>query len=134
MESPCNNNSNNIAAANNSDYQHRPSKRIRTPTKTYSAEPANDALSREEQRMLAQAISNSEKDLGINPEQLTSIPFGPTFYPTVEEFNGDPLLYLATIRAEAEKYGEFAVLVKCICSYSHDSHHKPKTGHCTINY
>ena len=118
METPCNNNSNNVvAAANNSDDHHRPSKRIRTPTKTYSAEPANDSLSREEQRMLAQAISNSEKDLGINPEQLTSIPFGPTFYPTVEEFNGDPLLYLATIRAEAEKYGEFAVLVKNVYDF-----------------
>jgi len=105
MESSCSS-SNHVAAANNSDDQHRPSKRIRTPTKTYSAEPANDSLSREEQRMLAQAISNSEKDLNIDPEQLTSIPFGPTFYPTVEEFNGDPLLYLATIRAEAEKYGE----------------------------
>ena len=38
---------------------------------------------------------------------LSSIPFGPTFYPTVEEFSGDPLTYLETIRSEAEKYGEF---------------------------
>lgn len=104
METPCSNNI-NVAFAGN----HRPSKRNRMPTKTYSAEAANDSLTRKEQRMLAQAISNSEKDLGIDPEQITSIPFGPTFYPTVQEFGGDPLIYLATIRVEAEKYGELPI-------------------------
>jgi histone demethylase JARID1 len=53
--------------------------------------------------MLAQAIANSRKDQGREP--LTNIPFGPTFYPTVEDFSGDPLLYLEKIRPQAEKYG-----------------------------
>lgn len=57
----------------------------------------------EEERMLAQAIANSRKDQGREP--LTSIPVGPTFYPTVEEFSGDPLVYLEKIRPVAEKYG-----------------------------
>jgi len=53
--------------------------------------------------MLAQAIANSRKDQGREP--ITDIPFGPTFYPSVEDFSGDPLLYLEKIRPVAEKYG-----------------------------
>ena len=97
-------------SAPNSDGGERPSKRIRTPTRPYKAGPANaanDSLSQEEERMLAQAIANSRKDCGREPLMLSSIPFGPTFYPTVEEFSVDPLTYLETIRSEAEKYGEF---------------------------
>ena len=94
-------------SAPNSDGEQRPSKRIRTPTRPYKAGPANDSLSQEEERMLAQAIANSRKDRGRDPLMLSAIPFGPTFYPTVEEFSGDPLTYLETIRSEAEKYGEF---------------------------
>jgi hypothetical protein len=97
-------------SAPTSDGEQRPSKRIRTPTRPYKAGPANaanDSLSQEEKRMLAQAIANSRKDRGREPLMLSTIPFGPTFYPTVEEFSGDPLTYLETIRSEAEKYGEF---------------------------
>ena len=81
----------------------RPTKRIRMPTQSY-VPAVDDNLSRKEEEMLAQAISNSQKDQGREP--LTTIPFGPTFYPTVEEFSGDPLVYLETIRSEAEKYGK----------------------------
>jgi hypothetical protein len=94
----------------NSDGEQRPSKRIRKPTQPYKAGPANQAgdyLLEEEERMLAQAIANSRKDRGIETNMVSTIPFGPTFYPTVEEFSGDPLAYLETIRSEAEKYGEF---------------------------
>ena len=93
----------------NSDGEQRPSKRIRRPTQPYMAGPANQAddyLLEEEERMLAQAIANSRNDRGIETNMVSSIPFGPTFYPTVEEFSGDPLAYLETIRSEAEKYGE----------------------------
>ena len=33
------------------------------------------------------------------------VPPVPTFYPTEEEWAGDPLVYISSIRAEAEKYG-----------------------------
>ena len=86
----------------------RPSKRIRSPPRTYyESLMANNELTMEEERMLAQAIANSRTDQRREP--LTDIPFGPTFYPTIEEFSGDPLEYLETIRPEAEKYGEFVI-------------------------
>ena len=69
--------------------------------------PAIDNVTTEEERMLAQAIAKSRTDQRREP--LTVIPFGPTFYPTIEDFSGDPLDYLETIRHEAEKYGEFVV-------------------------
>jgi hypothetical protein len=97
-------------SAPNSDGEQRPSKRIRTPSRPYMAGPANDSLFQEEERMLAQAIANSRKDCGIEPLMLSTIPFAPTFHPTVEEFSGDPLTYLETIRCEAEKYGEFCTI------------------------
>lgn len=79
----------------------RPTKRIRSPPRIYYEYPANE-FSTEEERM-AQAIANSRTDQCRQP--LTVIPFGPTFYPTIEDFSGDPLEYLETIRHEAEKYG-----------------------------
>lgn len=88
------------------DSTARPSKRLRTPLQPYEAGPATYSRElMEEERMLAQAIANSKKDQARQP--VTTIPFGPTFYPTVEEFSGDPLIYLEKIRGEAEKYGEF---------------------------
>lgn len=89
--------------AANSDGEQRPQKRLRTPAQPFEAGSATDKLAVEEERMLAQAIANSRKDQGREP--LTAIPFGPTFYPTVEEFSGDPLLYIEKIRSVAEKYG-----------------------------
>jgi len=55
--------------------------------------------------MLEQALANSRKDTVRDVEILSNIPFGPTFYPTKEEFSGDPLIYLEKIRSVAEKYG-----------------------------
>lgn len=90
----------------------RPSKRLRTPVRAYEAGPGTDKVTLEEDRMLAQAIANSRKDQGREPLTHEAIPFGPTFYPTVEEFSGDPLIYLEKVRPIAEKYGEFVY-----CSY-----------------
>ena len=78
-----------------------PAKRIRIPTQNY----APDFETAAEQRMLEQAIANSRKDTVLDLESLTSIPFGPTFYPTKEDFGDDPLIYLEKIRSVAEKYG-----------------------------
>eukprot|EP00985_Skeletonema_marinoi_P019812 scaffold11489_cov78-Skeletonema_marinoi.AAC.4 len=79
----------------------RPSKRIRVPTQNFAPDPETA----EEQRMLEQALANSRKDTVRDVEILSNIPFGPTFYPTKEEFSGDPLIYLEKIRSVAEKYG-----------------------------
>jgi len=95
--------------AANSDGEQRPQKRLRTPAQPFEAGSATDKLAVEEERMLAQAIANSRKDQGREP--LTAIPFGPTFYPTVEEFSGDPLLYIEKIRSVAEKYGKFCIIL-----------------------
>ena len=96
-----------METTNTADEQ-RPSKRIRVPLQRYVAGPASGRLSSvQEERMLAQALANSRKEKSREPLTNIPIPFGPTFYPTVEEFSGDPLVYLETIRPEAEKYGEF---------------------------
>ena len=92
----------------------RPTKRIRSPPRTYYEYQLANELTTEEERMLAQAIANSRTDQCREP--LTVIPFGPTFYPTIEDFSGDPLDYLETIRHEAEKYGEFVMLMHDFCS------------------
>lgn len=93
----------------------RPSKRIRSPPRTYYESQLENELTMEEERMLAQAIANSRTDQRREP--LTDIPFGPTFYPTIEEFSGDPLEYLETIRPEAEKYGEFVIRMHIVLQY-----------------
>ena len=76
-----------------------PQKRIRLPTQRL------ECPSREEHQALEQALKNSVKDQVREPS-LSTVPFGPTFYPTVEEFSGDPLVYIEKIRHQAEKYGE----------------------------
>jgi histone demethylase JARID1 len=69
----------------------------------------------EEERMLAQAIAKSRTDQAREP--LTTIPFGPTYYPTIEEFCGDPLDYFETIRSEAEKYGKFVIVRRILLPF-----------------
>ena len=56
--------------------------------------------------MIKRAMTNSLKDKQRDSTYtLTEVPFGPTFYPTVEEMEGDPLIYLEKVRGEAERYG-----------------------------
>jgi len=78
-----------------------PTKRIRVPTQNF----VPDFETAAEQRMLEEALANSRKDTFRDVDSLTNIPFGPTFYPTKEDFSGDPLIYLEKIRSVAEKYG-----------------------------
>ena len=86
-----------------------PKRRRRFPSQSYEPHPSSSSfgspLAAEEERMLAQAIANSRKDRGRDAFWLSNIPFGPTFYPTVEDFSDDPLIYLEKIRPVASKYG-----------------------------
>lgn len=56
-----------------------------------------------EERLLHQAIQNSKLDK--NSRGKIDVPWGPTFYPTVEEMEGSPLDYIEKIRPEAQHYG-----------------------------
>lgn len=77
-----------------------PAKRRRVPPSTY--EPPTPF----EDTMINRAIANSLKDRQRDSSYtLTEVPFGPTFYPTKEEMEGDPLIYLEKVRDQAEKYG-----------------------------
>jgi len=73
-------------------------------TKRRRRRPPNhfDAMSATEQRFLQQAIQNSKLDK--NRGQL-EVPWGPTFFPSVEEMEGNPLHYVEKIRPIAERYG-----------------------------
>lgn len=64
------------------------------------------SMTREEEKLLQQAIENSKKmtQLQRAGKDLV-VPFGPTFFPTVEEFEGSPLDYIEKIRPIAQKYG-----------------------------
>jgi histone demethylase JARID1 len=77
-----------------------PTKRRRIPTSHYNAPSSY------ENTLLSRAMANSLKDTSFNPSySAESVPFGPTFYPTVEEMEGDPLVYLEKVRGVAERYG-----------------------------
>jgi hypothetical protein len=58
-----------------------------------------------EERFLQQAIQNSKLDKGRPADGKLSLPAGPVFYPTVEDFEGNPLHYVEKIRPIAERYG-----------------------------
>lgn len=80
------------------------------PTKRRRRKPSSTSTyvpqSLEEERLYQQAIANSKLDT-IRPVggNLNYIAQGPTFFPTVEEFEGNPLHYISKIRPVAEKYG-----------------------------
>jgi hypothetical protein len=55
-----------------------------------------------EERFLHQAVQNSKLDRSRGEVE---IPWGPIFYPTVEEMEGSPLNYIEKIRPVAQRYG-----------------------------
>ena len=73
-------------------------RRRRRPPQHYCATTAA------EERFLHQAIQNSKLDKRLANDRL-SVPFAPVFFPTVEEFQGNPLAYIEKIRPQAESYG-----------------------------
>jgi hypothetical protein len=71
-------------------------RRKRRPDRTFHTPSAS------EERHLHQAIQNSKLD----PRQGSlEIPWGPTFYPTVEEMEASPLDFIEKIRPVAQRYG-----------------------------
>jgi histone demethylase JARID1 len=56
-----------------------------------------------EERLLHQAIQNSK--LGGPTTSKIDVPWGPTFFPTVDDMNGSPLDYIDKIRPVAQRYG-----------------------------
>lgn len=81
-----------------STMSHRANKRRRRkPPQAYTH------LSAAEERFFQQAMRNSKVDTK-RPGQL-EVPYAPTFYPTVEDMEGNPLDYVEKIRSQAEKYG-----------------------------
>ena len=58
-----------------------------------------------EERFLQQAIQNSKLDRGRPADGRLSVDEAPTFFPTVEDFEGNPLDYVEKIRPIAERYG-----------------------------
>lgn len=75
-----------------------PKRRRRRQTQHYHTSSAA------EERFLQHAIQNSKIDQTRGDGRL-QIEWAPTFYPTVEEFEGNPLHYIEKIRPIAEKYG-----------------------------
>jgi len=85
-----------------SSINHRSSKRRRRrPPQAYHATYESSV----EERFLQQAIANSKLDQRRPMDGKLDIPVGPTFFPTVEEFQGNPLHYIESIKPIAEKYG-----------------------------
>jgi len=76
-------------------------RRRRKPTHAYHATPHSN----EEERAFQQAIANSRLDRFRPRDHLCTVASGPTFYPTVEDFEGNPLHYIEKIRPIAEKFG-----------------------------
>lgn len=58
-----------------------------------------------EERFLHQAIQNSKLEKGRLADGRLDIPPAPVFFPSVEEFEGNPLSYIEKIRPVAESYG-----------------------------
>lgn len=73
-------------------------RRRRKPTDTYYSS------TNEEERLFQQAIKNSRID-AQRPTTDFTVPLAPTFFPTVEEFKGNPIHYINKIQPIAEKYG-----------------------------
>jgi len=61
------------------------------------------SVTAQEEKFLQQAIQNSKLDKGRDGK--LELPEGPVFYPTIEEFQGNPLHYVEKIRPIAERYG-----------------------------
>lgn len=107
------------------------------PNKRRRRKPASSSYydapgTAEEERILQQAIANSKLDVARPVGGCANhILKGPTFFPTEEEFQGNPLHYISKIRSKAEKYGICKIVPPKFwnppfCKYTH---HQP---HCIL--
>mmetsp|Transcript_74336 Transcript_74336/g.111981 ORF Transcript_74336/g.111981 Transcript_74336/m.111981 type:complete len:648 (-) Transcript_74336:51-1994(-) len=83
-----------------STFNRRASKRRRRrPPQAFHAATAT------EERFLHQAIQNSKLDRSRSKDAKLEIPWGPVFFPTIEDMEGSPLTYIEKIRPIAQRYG-----------------------------
>lgn len=73
-------------------------RRRRKPPQAYTQ------LSAAEERFFQQAMRNSKVDTK-RPDGRLEVPYAPSFFPTREDMEGNPLDYVEKIRPQAEKYG-----------------------------
>ena len=67
---------------------------------------ATSAATSNEERLLHQTIQNSKLGLARGTRlSPIEVPWGPVFYPTVEDMEGSPLDYIDKIRPVAQRYG-----------------------------
>jgi histone demethylase JARID1 len=77
-------------------------RRQRRPPSYFHASSSSTAA---EERLLQHAIQNSKLVRGRPADGRLSVAFAPTFFPTVEDFEGNPIRYIEKIRPVAERYG-----------------------------
>lgn len=81
-------------------------RRRRAPAHFHHTLPSSDPVSRHllaEERIFQQALQNSKLDTMVGG--VLAIPHAPVFFPTIEDFEGNPIQYVEKIRPVAEKYG-----------------------------
>jgi hypothetical protein len=81
-----------------SSMSHRAKRRRRKPPQAYTQ------LSAAEEKFFQQAMRNSKVDTK-RPDGKLEVPYAPTFYPTIEDMEGNPLDFVEKIRPQAQKYG-----------------------------
>jgi jmjN domain len=88
-------------------------RRIRRPPAYYAhlgsgSNGSSSMTAAEERCLLQQAMLQNSKaalDKSRPADGRLNLPSGPTFFPTVAEFQGNPLHYIEKIRPVAERYG-----------------------------
>lgn len=88
---------NNLNGNVKQEVEEEKSKRRRVKTARFDT----DTLDNNEQKLIQQAMKNSQKE---TKRVEIPVPDAPVFYPTVDEFK-DPLSYINKIRPHAEAYG-----------------------------
>lgn len=88
-------------------HRGRAKKRRRQNHSSTSRASGFHASTSHEERLLHQTVQNSKlgSDRGTRGGTNIDVPFGPTFYPTIEDMEGSPLDYIDKIRPIAQRYG-----------------------------
>ena len=88
-------------------HRGRANKRRRQHQSSTSRAAGFHASTSKEERLLHQTVQNSKlgSDRGTRGGAKIDVPFGPTFYPTIEDMEGSPLDFIEKIRPVAQRYG-----------------------------